>query len=78
MSTKIGDLTVEELKKIIAEAVRENTQDLIEDLLGFNSPSYLESIQEAREDYKKGRGKPLEELPDAEGFSYRTGDAGFG
>ena len=65
MSTKISDLTVEELKKIIADAVRENTQELIEDLVGLNSRSYLESIQEAREDYKKGRVKPLEDLPDA-------------
>jgi prevent-host-death family protein len=29
--------------------------DFFEDLLALSSPSYLKSIKEAREDYKKGR-----------------------
>ena len=36
---KISDLRVEELKKSIADSVRANTGELIEDLVEANSPS---------------------------------------
>lgn len=34
----------------------------LEDLLASTSPEYLKSIKEARDDYKKGRVKPHEEV----------------
>ena len=34
---------------------KEQREDLIEDLIAQASPEYLESIREAREDYKEGR-----------------------
>lgn len=36
--------------------------DLFEDLLALSSPSYLKSIKEAREDYKKGKFSTLDEV----------------
>jgi len=56
------DMTVEELKELISESVRGSMKDIIEDFLALQSESYLESIEEAREDYKKGRVKSFEEL----------------
>nr|VFJ62849.1 MAG: hypothetical protein BECKFW1821B_GA0114236_107714 [Candidatus Kentron sp. FW] len=34
---------------------REAQQEFIEDLLAATSPEYLESIREARDDYREGR-----------------------
>lgn len=34
---------------------REEREDLIEDLIAQASPEYLESIREAREDYRRSR-----------------------
>lgn len=36
--------------------------DLLEDLLALSSPNYLKSIKKAREDIKKGRVKPIDEV----------------
>ncbi|MCH8332402.1 hypothetical protein IIC65_00565 [Candidatus Sumerlaeota bacterium] len=62
MSTKISDLSVEEMKKLIAECVRETMEDVMEDILALNNPEFIQSIQEAREDYRKGDVKPLEQV----------------
>lgn len=62
MSTKISDLSVEEMKKLIAECVRETMEDVMEDILALNNPEFIRSIQEAREDYRKGDVKPLEQV----------------
>ena len=64
MGKKIKELTTEELKELLAEVVRTTMEDLMEDLLALASPGYLRSIEEAREDYRKGRVKSLEELSD--------------
>ena len=49
----------------IIEAVRkmkkEEREDFVEDLLASVSPDYLESIKQAREDYKAGRVKSHDE-----------------
>lgn len=41
---------------------REERDDLIEDLIAEASPKYLESIREAREDYRAGRVLPHDEV----------------
>jgi len=59
MEPKVKDLTVKELKSLIAESVRVSIEDLIEDILALSSKEYLHSIEEARDDYKKGKVKNL-------------------
>ena len=61
---KVKDLTVKELCSLISDIIRETMEDLTEDLLALSNPKYLNSIKEAREDYKKGRVKNLEEIFD--------------
>ncbi len=60
--TKLKDLTVDEFRTLISNSVRESMKDLLEDLTALSSKEYLTSIREAREDYKHGRVKSLEEI----------------
>jgi hypothetical protein len=55
MKAKIKDLTVDEFQSLINETVKEAMEDFIEDILALSNNSYLQSIEEAREDYKKGK-----------------------
>ena len=59
---KVKDLTVEELKTVIADTVTESMQDIVEDILALSSEEYLRSIQEARNDYKEGKVKSFEDI----------------
>ncbi|MBW8873703.1 MAG: hypothetical protein JF614_01970 [Acidobacteria bacterium] len=49
---------------MIQDTVRATLEDLIEDLQALASPEYLDSIAEAREDYRQGKTVPLEDLPE--------------
>ena len=60
--TKLKDLTVDEFRTLISNSVRESMEDLLEDLTALSSKEYLTSIREAREDYKHGRVKRIEEI----------------
>jgi len=62
MDTKISDLTVNELKELIASTVQETIQDYLEDLKALTSKDYINSIREAREDYKAGDYKDHNEV----------------
>ncbi|MHA1761958.1 MAG: hypothetical protein ACTSXA_15210 [Candidatus Heimdallarchaeota archaeon] len=62
MTIKVKDMTTEELRKLITKSVSEAVEDLLEDILGLSGDSYLESIEEARTDYKEGRFIKLEDL----------------
>ncbi len=64
MEIKVRDLTVEELKSLISDTIKESFEDLIEDIVALSSDEYLRSIEEARADYKEGRTKYLEEISD--------------
>lgn len=64
MVTKVKDLTVEELRALISNTIRDTLEELIEDLSALSSEEYLHSIEEARMDYKEGRVKRLEEIFD--------------
>ncbi len=57
MATKVTDLTVDELKEVIENAVKDSLEDAMEDLKALSSQDYLRSIQDARDDYKKGKVK---------------------
>lgn len=58
---KVG-LSATELISAIKELDEEEREFLIENLLAGTSPGYLESIKEARIDYKEGRVVPHNEL----------------
>ncbi len=64
METKVKDLTVAEFQSLISDTMRMTLKDLIEDMSALSSPEYLKSIEEARNDYREGRVKHLEELFD--------------
>lgn len=51
---KINDLTVGELRKIISEVVAEILEDILEEREALSSNNFINSIKEAREDYKSG------------------------
>jgi hypothetical protein len=63
MTVKVKDMTAEELQKLIADTVNSVVEDLLEDILGLSSESYLKSIEEARKDYQDGKTTKLEDLP---------------
>ena len=58
------DLTVKQLQKIVSETVKVAMRDSMEDMMALSSESYLQSIREARKDYREGRVKRLEDVPD--------------
>ena len=62
MDTKISDLTVNELKELIASTVQETIQDYLEDLKALTSKDYINSIREAREEYKAGDYKDYKDV----------------
>jgi len=62
METKVKDLTVDELQSLISDTIKSTLEDLIEDMLALSSDEYLQSIVEARKDYKEGRIKYLEDI----------------
>jgi len=62
METKVKDLTVGELQSLISTTVRGVLEDLIEEIQALSSDEYLRSIEEARNDYKEGKVKYLEDV----------------
>lgn len=64
MAAMVKQLSVDELRAVIRETVEQALEDKLEDLEALASPSYLRSIEEAREDVRAGRVTPLDELLD--------------
>lgn len=62
MVTKVSELTIDELRDLISHTVKDSVEDALEDLLALQSEEYIESIEEARKDYKEGKTKSFEEL----------------
>ncbi len=62
MNEVLNEMTKDELKIYIREAVNEAMEDFLEDILALTSNNYLESIREAREEYRTGNTKTLDEL----------------
>ncbi|MCP3959772.1 MAG: hypothetical protein GY719_18140 [bacterium] len=59
MPVMVKDLSVEELRTVVRDTVEQTLEDKLEDLQALSSPSFLRSIEEAREDYREGRVTPL-------------------
>ena len=49
------EITRQQIIEAVKKLSDEERENLIEDLLAQASPDYLESIREAREDYRQGR-----------------------
>jgi len=62
MHTKVKDLTVNELKMIISDSIKENMQEISEDVLALSSKNYINSIAEARRNYNEGKCISLEDI----------------
>lgn len=62
METKVKDLPVVDFQSLISDAFKDAMDDVIEDVLALTSNNYLISIEEARNDYKEGKVKSLEEI----------------
>jgi len=58
---KVG-LSIKDVITALRGLSDEDREFFIENLLAATSPEYLESISQAREDYKKGRTIPYEEV----------------
>jgi hypothetical protein len=61
MDNKVKDLTIDQLKTLIKETIQETISDEIETWMASTSNAYLESIKEARSDYKQNKVVSLEE-----------------
>ena len=62
MEKKIKELTENEFVFLVEEIVRKIMEDISEDFLALASKNYLDSIEEARRDYKEGKVKSFEEV----------------
>lgn len=62
MEKKIADLTVNEFQLLINQTVHKVFEEISEDILALSSPEYLESIKDARQDFKEGKIKTFELL----------------
>ena len=58
----VKDMSVDDLREMIEDTVRRTLENYVEDLQALSSASYLDSIQESREDYRHGRTVPIEDL----------------
>jgi hypothetical protein len=57
-------ISPEEIIEAVKEMKKKERETFLENLLAATSPEYLESIREARADYKAGRMKTHEEVFD--------------
>ena len=63
LNSKISELTIEELKTLINESVKEAVEEALENFEAISSNSYLKSVKESREEYIKGDFQRLEDIP---------------
>ena len=61
-NSKLRDLTISDLRKIISEVVKETIEDIIEDSEALSSSNFIDSIKEAREEYKSGNLTNLDDM----------------
>ena len=59
--TKV-EIEPQEIIEAVKRMGKEEREEFLEDLLASTAPEYLDSIREAREDYKAGRVRDHEEV----------------
>lgn len=57
---KIKELSVKEFQELISSTLRETLEELLEDKEALTSEKYINSIREAREEYRTGKINKLE------------------
>ena len=62
MNNKISYLTIDKLKNLIISIVHTTMEDFLEDLRALSSEDYVNSIREAREDFKAGDSRGYSEV----------------
>jgi len=63
MSTKlIMEISPEEIIRAVQKMPKEDQEEFIEQLLAATSVEYLQSVREAREDYRAGRVETHDDL----------------
>jgi len=72
LTRKISELTIEELKTLITENVKDAVEEALENFEAISSNSYLNSVKEAREEYKKGDFQKLGMFFNVRGSTYKT------
>jgi len=55
-------ISADEIIEAVKKMKKHDREAFIEDLLAMTSPEYLQSIKEAREDYKTGKTKSHKEI----------------
>ena len=55
-------ISADEIIEAVKRMKKKDREAFIEDLLAITSPDYLQSIQEAREEYKAGKTKSHNEI----------------
>ncbi len=62
LNIKVSELTTGELKLLISETMKETLEEMLENVQAISSKSYVDSIKEARTDYKGGKVKKQRDL----------------
>jgi hypothetical protein len=60
---RIADLTVGELQTLISGSVKAAIDEYFENLEALQGQNYIQSISEAREDYKTGKITNIDDIP---------------
>lgn len=62
MNEKVNELTVDELKELISNVVQEKLDDMLEDVKLMLDSEYVNSIKEARKEYKQGKVTSIDDI----------------
>ena len=62
MEKRISELSESELSVLIENIVKKTMEEISEDILALTSKNYIQSIEEARKDYKEGKVKEFNEV----------------
>ncbi|MBI5727179.1 MAG: hypothetical protein HY965_04970 [Ignavibacteriales bacterium] len=62
MNEKVNELTVDELKDLISNVVQEKLDDMLEDVKLMLDSEYVNSIKEARKEYKQGKVTSIDDI----------------
>ncbi len=62
MNEKVNELAVDELKDLISNVVQEKLDEMLEDVKLMLDSEYVNSIKEAREEYKQGKVTSIDDI----------------
>ncbi len=64
MEKTLKELTIKEFQYLISSTMKKSFEEISEDIIALSSPSYINSIKEAREDYLENKTKSFDEVFD--------------